>query len=78
MPLTEFDYQSFLNNLTHLPGVYRMVDIEGQVIYVGKAKNLHKRVSSYFRKRYDNKKTVALVSNIAQIEVVVVQRKRKH
>jgi excinuclease ABC subunit C len=73
MPSTEFDYQSFLDNLTHHPGVYRMYNAEDAVIYVGKAKNLHKRVSSYFRKRYDNKKTAALVANIAKIEIVVVQ-----
>jgi excinuclease ABC subunit C len=50
-----------------------MYDAGGEVIYVGKAKNLQKRVSSYFRKRYDNKKTAALVNNIANIDVTVVQ-----
>lgn len=73
MPSIDFDYQTFLNTLTHQPGVYRMYNAEDEIIYVGKAKNLQKRVSSYFRKRYDNKKTAALVSNIANIEIVVVQ-----
>ena len=48
---SEFDSASFLKNLTSRPGVYRMIDDTGTVIYVGKAKNLKKRVSSYFRNR---------------------------
>lgn len=67
-----FDAKSFLKNLSAQPGVYRMYDDTGNVIYVGKAKNLHKRVSSYFRSQLDNKKTQALVSHIAHIEVTVV------
>lgn len=67
-----FDAKAFLQNLSSAPGVYRMYDDSGTVIYVGKAKNLHRRVSSYFRKHLDNKKTTALVSHIDHIEVTIV------
>lgn len=66
-----FDSKAFLKTLTSRPGVYRMLDAEGAVIYVGKAKNLKKRVSSYFRKQGLAPKTVALVRNIHAIEVTV-------
>lgn len=71
MAKTEFDYQPFLKNLTQQPGVYRMYDKSGDIIYVGKAKNLKKRVSSYFRDNLTNAKTVALVRQINQIDVTV-------
>lgn len=66
-----FNYQDFLNNLTHQPGVYRMFDADGEVIYVGKAKDLRKRVGSYFRSTVDSVKTQALVKQIAHMEVTV-------
>ncbi|CAH0533131.1 UvrABC system protein C [Vibrio stylophorae] len=66
-----FDAPSFLRSVAQQPGVYRMYNAEGDIIYVGKAKNLHKRLSSYFRKKVDGEKTRALVSHIAQIEVTV-------
>ena len=44
-----FDSQSFLKSLTQRPGIYQMLDAEGAVLYVGKAKKLKNRVSSYFR-----------------------------
>ncbi|MBA3988996.1 MAG: excinuclease ABC subunit C [Idiomarina sp.] len=68
---TKFDPQAFINHLTHQPGVYRMYDVDGVVIYVGKAKDLRKRVSSYFRKQVDAVKTKALVKNIAGMDVTV-------
>ncbi|WP_087020168.1 excinuclease ABC subunit UvrC [Thaumasiovibrio subtropicus] len=68
---TAFDAKSFLKTVTHQPGVYRMYDQDGEVIYVGKAKDLKKRLSSYFRAKVDSQKTRALVSNICRIEVVV-------
>jgi excinuclease ABC subunit C len=67
-----FDSEAFLKNLTSKPGVYRMYNIRDEVIYVGKAKNLKKRVSSYFRKNVDSVKTQSLVTHIAKMDVTVV------
>ncbi len=69
---TTFDSAAFLKNLTSQPGVYRMYNSQEEVIYVGKAKNLKKRVSSYFRSNLDNAKTRSLVSQIANMDVTVV------
>ena len=69
---TTFDSAAFLKNLTSQPGVYRMYNVQEEVIYVGKAKNLKKRVSSYFRVNLDNSKTRSLVSQIANMDVTVV------
>ncbi|STO53599.1 excinuclease ABC subunit C [Canicola haemoglobinophilus] len=66
-----FDHKTFLANVTHQPGVYRMFDAKGQVIYVGKAKDLKKRLSSYFRTNLSSKKTSALVSHIHSIETTI-------
>lgn len=66
-----FDAKQFLKSLTHQPGVYRMYDGSGTVIYVGKAKDLKKRVSSYFRASIDIPKTQTLVRQIAQMDVTV-------
>ena len=65
-----FDAQGFLKTLTGHPGVYRMQDAKGVVLYVGKARNLKKRVTSYFRASSDAK-TQALVAQIRAIEVTV-------
>ncbi len=66
-----FDAEHFLQELTSKPGVYQMQDAAGIVIYVGKAKNLKKRVSSYFRKTGQSPKTQVMVSQIANIEILV-------
>ncbi len=66
-----FDSKRFLADLTEKPGIYQMLDPEGRVLYVGKAKNLKKRVASYFRNKGLNNKTVALVARISQVEVTV-------
>jgi excinuclease ABC subunit C len=66
-----FDSSAFLKTLTTCPGVYRMLDTNGNVFYVGKAGNLKKRVSSYFRKTGLNAKTRLLVEQIADIEITV-------
>lgn len=67
-----FDPKTYLKTLTSLPGVYCMQDGQGQVIYVGKAKNLKKRVSSYFnRSQSDSSKTQVMVKQVENIEVTV-------
>jgi excinuclease ABC subunit C len=58
--------------LPEKPGVYQFFDSSGQIIYVGKAKNLKKRVTSYFAKQHDNGKTILLVKKIANLEYIVV------
>lgn len=66
-----FDAKAFLSTVTSQPGVYRMYDTTGTVIYVGKAKDLKKRLASYFRQQVGSRKTETLVKNIAQIDVTV-------
>jgi len=66
-----FDPKIFLKTVTSQPGVYRMYDASETVIYVGKAKDLKKRLSSYFRVQVSSRKTETLVKNIAQIDVTV-------
>ncbi|MEL0068439.1 MAG: GIY-YIG nuclease family protein, partial [Gammaproteobacteria bacterium] len=63
--------QQKLANLTNQPGVYRMLDSENSILYVGKARQLKKRVTSYFRKQVDSVKTKALVSRITDFKVTV-------
>jgi len=65
------ELQEQINRLPHQPGVYRYFDEEG-IIYVGKAVDLRKRVSSYFTKQDHNKKTQQLVKNIKRIEFTIV------
>ena len=68
-----FDHQSFLKSLTQRPGIYQMLDGDGEVLYVGKAKNLKNRVSSYFRSTGLTIKTAALVKRIISIDVTVTE-----
>jgi len=65
-----FDHKGFLATVSSKPGVYRMIDRHGKVIYVGKAKNLKKRLSSYFRKTGLSTRIISLVNNISAIEVI--------
>lgn len=67
----QFDHKSFLKQLTQRPGIYQMYDADGKILYVGKAKNLKNRVSSYFRSSGLNNKTMALVARIARVDVTV-------
>jgi len=69
--LPNFDAKTFLKNVTTLPGVYQMYDQLGDILYVGKAKNLKNRLSSYFRQSGLTKKTQALVRRIASVEVTI-------
>ena len=66
-----FDEKSFLPSLTHRPGVYRMLDAKHKVIYVGKARDLKKRVSSYFQRSHDSVKTAAMMELVGNVEVTV-------
>jgi len=65
-----FDAKAFLATVSSMPGVYRMIDRHDRVIYVGKAKNLKKRLASYFRKTGLSTRIMSLVSNICNIEVI--------
>ncbi len=69
--MLELDIQ--IRSLPDSPGVYQYYDREDKILYVGKAKNLKKRVSSYFTKTHENGKTRVLVSKIARIEHIVVK-----
>ena len=60
-------------NLPESPGIYQYLNAEGSIIYVGKAKNLKRRVSSYFNREHPNGKTRVLVSKIADIRYIVVK-----
>lgn len=66
-----FDAKGFLRTVTTRPGVYRMYNIRDDIIYVGKASNLKNRLSSYFQKTLDNRKTQALVSHISYVQTTV-------
>jgi excinuclease ABC subunit C len=68
--MSAFDPKPFLSNLSQRPGVYRMIAADGEVLYVGKARNLKNRVSTYFSgSRAHGGRTMAMVSQIASIEV---------
>lgn len=67
----DFDSKTLLKSLTGRPGVYRMLDGEDKVIYVGKARNLKKRVSSYFQRSQSSPKTLAMVAQVRGVEVTV-------
>ncbi|MCH2669628.1 MAG: excinuclease ABC subunit UvrC, partial [Gammaproteobacteria bacterium] len=62
-----------ISNLTHCPGVYLISNSKGEVIYVGKAKDLRRRVGSYFQGRAQDTKTMAMLSQVANIDVTVTQ-----
>jgi len=65
------DIKTFLANLTHHPGVYQMLGENGEILYVGKAKDLKKRVGSYFSSRAKDPKTLLLVKQIKDIDITV-------
>ena len=68
---TPFDLENFLKNLTRLPGIYKMLNDKGTIVYIGKAKNLKNRVTSYFRKGAASPKQQVMVAKIARIEITV-------
>ncbi|NOQ15913.1 MAG: excinuclease ABC subunit UvrC [Methyloprofundus sp.] len=67
----QFNIDEFLKNLTRLPGIYKMLNEKGDIIYIGKAKNLKNRVSSYFRKGATSPKQQVMVAKIVSIEIAV-------
>jgi excinuclease ABC subunit C len=69
--MAEFDHVQYLKGLTTRPGVYQMYGAGGELLYVGKARNLKNRVGSYFRASGLTEKTMALVARIADIQVTV-------
>ena len=72
MILTE-KLKNIVSSISDEPGIYQYFDRDGTIIYIGKAKNLKKRVSSYFNKTHDNRKTDILVRNIFDIRTIIVE-----
>lgn len=67
-----FDYRNIISNIPHKPGVYQYYDEQGELIYIGKAKDLRNRVSSYFNNDNVNAKTKTLVRKIRDIKFTIV------
>ncbi len=67
----KFDAKAFLKTLTKRPGIYKMLNADGEVLYIGKAKNLKNRISSYFNKQNCSPKQQVMVARIASIDVTV-------
>ncbi|MFC4307682.1 excinuclease ABC subunit UvrC [Steroidobacter flavus] len=70
-PSPTFDSKLFLANVSQRPGVYRMIGADGEVLYVGKARNLKNRLTTYFVGKAQAAKTMAMVSQVANVEVTV-------
>ena len=70
---TQFDARELIASLPHLPGVYRMFDVEGGALYVGKARDLRKRVASYFQKSGHEPRIAAMIAQVARVETTAVR-----
>jgi len=70
---SDFDIDAFLSSLTQRPGVYKMIDAKAQVIYIGKARNLKKRVTSYFRSTEVSPKQTVMMIHVQSLEVSVTR-----
>jgi excinuclease ABC subunit C len=69
--LRPFDAKAFVDSLAGSPGVYRMLDAQGEILYVGKARNLKSRVASYFQPSNVQPKVQALIAKTANMEVTI-------
>ena len=69
--MTGFDPKTFVQSLTGAPGVYRMLNAAGEVLYVGKARNLRKRVGSYFLRGAHSTRTLSMLQRVAAVDVTV-------
>ena len=70
---TQFDARELIASLPHLPGVYRMFDAGGGALYVGKARDLRKRVASYFQKTGHEPRIAAMIAQVARVETTAVR-----
>jgi excinuclease ABC subunit C len=68
---SEFDPKTFVRSLSHRPGVYCMLNARSKVIYVGKARDLRKRVSSYFQRAHAEPKTASMMRDVASVDVTI-------
>jgi excinuclease ABC subunit C len=71
--MTPEEYKHIQGSIPHRPGIYKYFDVDGEILYVGKAKDLRKRVSSYFRSRYDTYRIRHLVKRIERIDFTIVE-----
>jgi len=69
--------KKILSNITTKPGIYQMLDSQSNIIYIGKASNLKKRVTSYFTKHIDSIKTSKLIENVNNIKVIITKNEEE-
>jgi excinuclease ABC subunit C len=72
-----FDIKSFLSNVSNHPGVYQMLGDDGEILYVGKAKNLKKRLASYFNASQKDIKTSTMVSHIKDVDITITRNENE-